>query len=648
MTNIILVGNPNCGKTTLFNTLTKSNNHVGNWHGVTVSVASKNLNYLNTQYSIHDLPGVYSLDGYSPEEKIALEFLNKHKNDIVINVCDANTLSRNLLLTLELLQQGFRVVLAINMFSEVKSIDYKKLSKMLKIPVVLIDARKKKCVADLFGKINACSNEKYDAPHLVNTQNNIEQKSVKFNYINKVLNACSKQKREPYGLCKLDKILLNKVFAIPIFFAVMLLIFAITFGAVGENFSILINNVFDFFADRINTLLCGMNISAWAHALIMQGVLGGIGVIVGFLPQVTLLFLCINFLEDVGYLSRVSIMFDGALKKIGLSGKSLFSILLGFGCTTTAMLTTRALDNINLKKRTALVVPFASCSAKLPVFALVCSAFFTKQKPLMVFGLYIFGIFVGLIVAAIASKITKKKSSEFILELPPLRMPTLKKTLKNIATNVLNFIKRIGGTLILGSIIVWVLTNISFKFKYVTNVSDSMLYVFANKISWLFKPLGFESPAIVLALLIGIVAKEMIISVLSISNGVVGSMAALATSLTLNTSSAYLTVPSALAFLVFVLLYSPCISALSVISKEIGKKFAVFVCLFQFALAYFCAFITRLIADLFIGGKILECIIVLAVLALAIGIVLKYKKNKNKCKECLAGCNGKTCLQKAK
>ena len=648
MTNIILVGNPNSGKTTLFNTITKSNNHVGNWHGVTVSVSSKNIRNTQGEYCVHDLPGVYSLDGFSPEEKIALNFLNQHNNDVVINVCDANSLSRNLLLTLELIEQGFKVVLAVNMFNEVDNVDYNKLSKALKIPVVPIDARKKHYVSDLLHTIKKYKWQNNDLPYLKETKDAIEQKSVKFAYIDKVLSICATPKKEPYGLCKIDKILLNKVFAIPIFFVMMLLIFAITFGAIGENFSQIINQIFHFCADQLNTLLCGLNISAWAHALVMQGVIGGVGVIIGFLPQITLLFLCINFLEDIGYLSRVSILFDGVLKKFGLSGKSLFSILLGFGCTTTAMLTTRALDNINLKKRTALVVPFASCSAKLPVFALVCSAFFVKHKPLIVLGLYILGIVIGLLISSIANKIGKKNAGEFILELPPLRLPTVKKTLKNVLTNVSNFIKRIGGTLILGSLIVWVLTNISFNFRYVTDVNDSMLYVVANKINWLFKPLGLNSSSLVLALLIGVVAKEMIISVLSISNGVVGNMAALATSLTINTSAAYLTMPSALAFLVFILLYSPCISALSVISKEISKKFAIFVFLFQFSLAYVCALIVKIIADRFYLGQILEGIIMLAVLALALVIVLKCIKNRNKCKECKSVCNGKTCMQRAK
>lgn len=640
MTNLILVGNPNVGKTTLFNTLTKSNNHVGNWHGVTVEISQKKFVCLGESFFLFDLPGIYSLQNYSKEEQVAIDFLNEHKQDIVINIVDANNLSRNLLLTIQLIERGYNVILAVNMANENKNIDYKKLAQMLGICVVPIDARKRKSISLLMQSVQRVNDKKVSC-----SANNIPKSMCeKFDFIDVVLQKCTSGMPNAYGISKLDRFLLNKWLALPIFLLVMLLVFVITFGAIGSNFSVLINNCFQFFTDKLNDILCTLNISAWAHALIMQGLVGGIGVVLGFLPQVVLLFLCMNFLEDIGYLSRVAIMFDGFMKKLGLSGKSLFSMLLGFGCTTTAMLTTRALDSESVRKRTALVVPFASCSAKLPVFALICSAFFAKYKALMVFFMYFLGIFVGILVSVVAQKVTKKTQTNFVMELPPLRLPTLNKTFKNLFTNVFNFVKRVGGTLIVCSILVWIFSNLSFSLKYVSDVKESILYVIADAIFPLFKPLGFSSPLVVVALLVGIVAKEMVVSCLAISNGVVGNLSMLATSLTLSTSPINFNVASAMGFLVFILLYSPCLSALSVTAKEISKKFALFVFIFQFALAYGCSFLIKNVAELFISGRIFEAIIMCLVVALVIIFVLKYKKNK--CKNCNGVSCGKNCLQK--
>ena len=651
MNNLILIGNPNTGKTTLFNTLTKSNNHVGNWHGVTVEVCSKKFAYNGKKYTLHDLPGIYALQNFSKEEQVATLFLQANKQNLIINICDAHNLSRNLLLTLQLIEQGYRVVLAVNMANEVENINYKQLSYLLGIPVVPIDARKRKYANILMQKIESLL-EYFPTkqPSYTNqlTSSEKSNNTVRYLFIDKLLLRCTTPNIKPYGLSKLDKILMNKYFALPIFLLVMLLVFVITFGAIGNNFSVIIGNVFDYFAELLNDLLCKLNISAWAHALVMQGIIGGIGVVVGFLPQVALLFLCMNFLEDIGYLSRVAIMFDGALNKVGLTGKSLFSILLGFGCTTTAMLTTRALDSISLRKRTALVVPFASCSAKLPVYALICSAFFTKHKALMVFIMYVLGIGVGLLVSAIANKISKNKADNFIMELPPLRLPTIKKTFKNLASNIINFIKRVGGTLIICSVVVWILSNIGLGFKYVTNTQNSILYLVAKFIYPIFKPLGFSSPLVVVALIVGIVAKEMVVSCLAIANGVIGNLSALATSLTLSSSMVSFSPASALAFLVFILLYSPCISAISVTAKEISRKFALFVFGFQFALAYLCALVVHTLTKLIINQKILEFVISLLVLALILFAVIKYIHKKNKCNNCRGKNCGKTCMQNCK
>lgn len=637
MTNIILVGNPNTGKTTLFNALTGSNNHVGNWHGVTVDVACKKVVKNHAQYSFYDLPGIYSLKNFSPEEKVATEFLDAHMNDVVVNIVDANNLARNLLLTVQLMQKGYCVLLAVNMANENKNLDYVKLSRLLGIQVVAIDARKKSCSPIIFEALGNLKKSK-------NSWLNLTDNNQIFSMIDDLLSKCMSKPTAPYGISKLDKFLLNKWLALPIFLCVMLAVFAITFGSIGTTLSSAINGLFQFLAEKVGDLLLNLNVSAWAYALIINGIVGGIGVVVGFLPQVALLFLCMNFLEDVGYLSRVAIMFDGGMQKVGLSGKSLFSILLGFGCTTTALLTTRALDNVQLRKRTALVVPFASCSAKLPIYALICSAFFEKNKVLMVFLMYALGVILAVVVAKIANKITGKKMNNFVMELAPLRLPTLKKTFRNLLTNVWNFIKRVGTTLVICSLVVWIFSNLSFSFKYVSNVENSMLYQIANFVYPIFKPLGFSSPLVVVALIVGIVAKEMVVSCLAISNGVVGDLSKLAVSLALSTSAIHFSVPSAIGFLVFILLYSPCLSALSVMSKELGWKFGLFVFFFQFVLAYAGAYFAKLIATNIVDGKFAELAIVAIVLALLIFIVLKYKK-KHKCISCTGGSCG-DCMSK--
>lgn len=652
MSELVIVGNPNTGKTTLFNTLTKSNNHVGNWHGVTVDIAQKEIKHNNKKIKVYDLPGIYALQDFSEEEKVATSFLKEHKDDVIINICDANNLSRNLLLSLQLLEAGHKVVLAVNMAKEVKNLDYEKLEKLIGVPVVPIDARKKKSADVLLETVSKVI-DKFVIPRLPYlgnlAQDYIKNNGIRFDYIDNIISQIYTTGAKIYGQAKLDKILFNKFLALPIFLLVLFLVFVITFGAIGTNFSVIVEDIFNYFSEMINNFLCKLSISAWAHSLIMNGAVAGIGVVVGFLPQVVLLFLCFNFLEDIGYLSRVAVMFDPFLKKVGLTGKSLFSLIMGFGCSTTAMLTTRSLDSLSLKKRTAMVVPFASCGAKLPVYALICSAFFQQNKALMVFLMYVLGLVVGLIVSAIASKITNKKPEQFVMEIPPLRIPTVKKILQNILTNVFGFIKRVGGTLVISSVVVWILLNINFSLQYVSSPDDSILYSVCKEISIIFKPLGFESPAIVVALFIGIIAKEMIISFMSIANGVVGNLSVLAASLTLSTSTIYFSKASALAFLVFVLLYSPCISSLSVTAKEISRRFSLFLFVFQFAIAYFCSFVSYTIARLAFAGKIIEPIIIAVVLALVVFVVIKYLQKKyTNCKTCKGNYCGNTCMQKGK
>ena len=650
MTNkIILAGNPNTGKTTLFNSITHKNYHVGNWHGITVQTAEEQFKFGKTVGQIADLPGLYSLNFHSAEEKVAHDYLQNNKDAVVVCVLDANNLKRNMLLALELAEQNYNLVLAVNMANEMPQLDFDALEKLLGIKVFAIDARNPKSVKNFLSSLLKISNFGHaKLPYLFRLANNLQDCALtRYQYIDKVLSQiCYPSK--VYGTSRLDKLFYNKYLALPIFLLVMLAVFAITFGAIGQNFSIIVSSLFEKFADLINSALVKLNISAWAHSLISNGVVAGIGVVVSFIPQIVLLNLCINFLEDIGYFSRVAFMFDSFFKKIGLSGKSIMSIFLGYGCSASAMLTTRALDDINLRKRTALVLPFASCNAKMPIYLVVCSAFFSSHKVLVVFLMYLFSILIGLFVSFVASRIKPQKTSVLMMEMPPIRVQRFSKTIKNAASSTIDFVKRVGSTIVLCSIFIWVLSNISFGFEYCTNIEHSILYSVSRIISPVLAPIGLNNWAIVVALVVGLSAKEMIVSCLAISNGVVGSLPLLAASLTNPASPAHLTVASAISFLVFVLLYTPCYSTIAVASKEIGKKFAANMFFFQFAVAYTFAFVAYRFSSMIVAGKIIELVIVLFVLALCISLVLIYihKSKKKKCASCKGNFCGKNCLSK--
>lgn len=632
MTKLLLVGNPNTGKTTLFNTITNKNNKVGNWHGITVSESESKFSLGGKSGVLVDLPGIYSLNGYSPEEKLACKYIFEHKDCKTICICDANSLRRNLLLAIELKNAGLNVVVAMNMAKEVK-IDYAKLSKLLGLQIIEIDARKKKSAQKLVDAVFASR-----AQDSCDNKTNLSIAQI-FARIDGML-AMVDYPQKTYGTSKLDKFFYNKFLAIPIFLLVMLFIFWLTFGPIGSFLTSLASNCFSVLIDKINDGLIKINISPWAHSLITGGILSGAGVLIGFLPQIILLNLCLSFLEDLGYLSRVAFMFDGALKKVGLSGKSVMSILLGLGCTASAMLTTRALDSEKKRKHTALVIPFASCNAKLPIYLLICSAFFAKYKVLIVFAMYLVSIIIGIFVSFVASRISRDKNESFVMEMPPIRWQSPTKTLKNAMFACLDFLRRVGASIILCSVFVWVLSNITFSFAYADKIEKSILYSISKFICPIFAPMGLNNRGAVVALLTGLSAKEMVVASLSISNGIVGDLNMLASSLASPQSMVHFTPASALSFLIFVLLYSPCFSAIIVTSKELGKKFACFVFFFQFALAYAASMLTYFVASLAMSGKIFEIISIFIVLALIILVVLKYTRKKQTCMACKGKCYG--------
>lgn len=636
MKEIILVGNPNTGKTTLFNTITNSHEHVGNWHGVTVGEKVGKFKYCGNEYKLVDLPGLYSLDAYSGEEKIAYDYLMQNKKMLVINICDANNLERNLLLTLQLKSIGANVILAVNMAKENKNIDYKKLSNELGMKVVPIDARKKKSVENLLSVAESIGKDLGDKQKQdLCTVDRVENA---FKKINHIMAKVYIQTPEQNSLGIIDKIVLNPILFIPIFVIIIGFVFYITFGPVGAflsgNMALMSDIISGIVLDFVeNSLGKGL-----IYGLLSNAIFGGVSTVLEFLPQVALLFFCLGFLEDVGYLPRVAYMLDGLLKKVGLTGRSLFSLLMGFGCTTTAMMTTRNMDNSELKKRTAFVLPFMSCSAKLPIFLVMISAFFSEYKVLILLGLYLLGILVAIISSSIMNKISKNNhKNNFIMELPKYRFPSIKKLLGDTAQSAKHFLTKVGSVILLSSIVIWMLMSFSGNFEYLGGESvspDSILANVANFIYPVFKPLGFTSPFVVVALLAGIVGKEMVVSTIGILNGVEALGISVAESICLASSPINFSFASAISFALFVLLYPPCESALVVAKREVGTGFMFKSLCFQLSIAYIVALIGYQVCK---NPRVLYGICFVIIVAIITYLVIKSKR-KQKCGIC-EGCN---------
>lgn len=631
MNDIILVGNPNVGKTTLYNTMTKSNEKASNWHGVTVDAKSKKYKFNGEEFLVTDLPGMYSLTGYSNEEKIANKYLFEHKNDVIVNICDANNLKRNLMLTAELVKNCFNVILAVNMCKEAKY-DYNALSKIFGIKIVEIDARKKSSVDVL--KEEICKNINYQNLNKNVIFSNNKQKNVNFDNILSIL---SKSNNNSYARSdKIDKIVLNKFLFLPIFLAIIFICFYLTFGQVGS----FISSCFSYLIEKIfwciELFLSKLNIADAIKNFIIDGVLGAALTVANFIPQIVLLMFFINLLEDTGYMSRVAFMFDGLLKKVGLTGKSLFSILMGYGCTASAVMTTRNLENKNLRKRTALLLPFSSCTAKLPVLLVISSLFFEKYKYLFVFALYIFAVLISVVFACIYKKFIPDKEDIFILEMPKYRMCNLKKITMDTLSVIKDFLIKVGTMILLFSSIVWVLQNFSCNFNYLAgeNFEQSILYFFASKISPIFGVIGLGQAGVVSALLLGIVAKELVVVGLAMMNGVSGSLSSLSESLLLESSVCSFSPASSVVFLVFILLYSPCISAISAIKNEFGAKTSIYVFVVQFLISYVISFI---VYRLLININFIYILLAFIVVDIIIGFVLKLSKKKKL--RCLGNCN---------
>lgn len=667
---ILLVGNPNTGKTTLFNSLTKSNEHVGNWHGVTVSEKEKPFSAFEKKFVLVDLPGLYSLTPLSYEEEVASKYIFENSSCPIINICDINNLKRNLFLTLQLKEVSSEIILFVNTFQNIKN------NKTLKEKIKQAESALKKLDIKFFigNAENKKEIQKFKKLLLnlkLNTNNQIkkiENKYKKENNLNFLkenketflkINSCfgSEIKGErAYGNSKLDKILLNKYLALPIFFGILFLVFYLTFFSLGAALSDLLRELIqNVIGGQIVSWLRSVCSVAWVVDLVETGIIGGVGSIFSFLPQVILLFFFLSLIEDSGYLARVAFLFEDIFAKVGLSGKSVYSLLMGFGCSTTAALTARNMEDKNAKIKTAILTPYMSCSAKLPIYAVIGGAFFGASNVLIIFGLYMLGVVVAILLSLfLEQKVLKSKAQSFILEFPAYRIPSPKRTFKILWENVKLFLIRIGTVIFSLNLIVWVLQSFSFGFKFVpTEGGTSMLKAIGTVIAPIFVPLGFGNWGAASALIAGLAAKEIIVSSIAMFNGVdvLGDSMKSQTmrSITSPLSVVFFTPASALSFMVFCLLYSPCLATISVFKKEIGGRWTAISVVIQFAIAYILALLTYNIYRLVEGLGAVNSIFIFLGLGLIIicscYLYFKFKK-RNFCSYCKDKSSCKNCRKK--
>ncbi len=539
MKNVALLGNPNVGKTTLFNSLTGSNQRVGNWAGVTVD---KKEGFFD-DFKIVDLPGIYAMDTFSNEEKISKEFLENGQVDLILNIIDASNIDRNLYLTMQLKQFKKPIILAVNMIDVAEkkgiNIDYKKLEKLLNVTVVPIQASKEQGIDDVKKALKDANLNKID-----NTDYNFLNEKEAYTYIENLLSECTKRNNKTIKTVKekLDNIMLNSWLAYPIFFIIMALTFQITFSWIGQPLSDLLDSLLnDSLLPIIENLLQGS--SPWFQSLIIDGIIGGVGGILVLLPIILSLFTCITILEDSGYMARVAFIMDKIMRKMGLSGKAFIPMIVGFGCSVPAIMTARTLESEKDRKLTALLIPLMSCNARLPVYSIFAAVFFPNSIGLVVASLYFLGILLAFILGIIFKHtIFKNEEEPLLIELPEYKLPSLKNLLNQLYEKTKSFLMKAGTLIFAMSIILWFLSN--FNFSGMTDVNDSILASVGGFIAPIFKPLGFGNWQSSVSLLTGLIAKETVVSSMSvIFAGDLQVMLPL-----------HFTSLSALSFLVFVLL----------------------------------------------------------------------------------------------
>ena len=664
-----LAGNQNCGKTTLFNQLTGSNQHVGNFPGVTVD---QKVGQMKSQpdCSVVDLPGIYSLRPYTNEEIVTRDFLLNEKPDGIINIVDATNIERNLYLTLQLMEMRIPMVLALNMMDEVRNnggtINGEKMSEALGIPVVPISAAKNEGIEELVqaavrvakekrtakvidfckqGPVHRCIHSvchqiedhaekaglsvRFSCSKLIEndtrivdmlqlSQNELELvehsiiemeaeagmdrnaalAGMRYDFIESVcadtVIKCEESK-EHIRSVKIDSILTHKYFAIPIFILVMFLVFFLTFNVFGAVLSDLLSMLIDDITALVDKGLTAYGINPVVHSLVIDGIFAGVGSVLSFLPIIVVLFFFLSILEDTGYMARIAFVMDKLLRKIGLSGRSIVPLLVGFGCTVPAVMASRTLSSERDRRMTIMLTPFMSCSAKIPIYAVFAAAFFQKYAALVMIGMYLTGIIIGIIVALIFDRtVFRGKPIPFVMELPNYRFPSAKSVLLLMWDKAKDFLQRAFTIIFLATVIIWFLQSFDSRLNVVTDSADSILAAIGHLLAPVFAPMGFNDWRIPTALITGFTAKEAVISTLGVLMGT--STAALGPAL-----HTLFTPVSAISFLVFTLLYTPCVAAIAAVKRELESGWlALGVVILQCVVAWLAAFGVYLLLGLFV------------------------------------------------
>ncbi len=596
--HIALAGNPNCGKTTLFNRLTGGRQVVGNWPGVTVEKKEGPLRGLGSRAALIDLPGLYSLSPYTPEEVVSRRCLEGKGVDVILHIVDATNLERNLYLTTQLMELGKPLVIALNMMDLLKkrgaSIDCAQLEQELGVPVAAISASTGEGIGELLRCIRKCSAQRPDgfskgAQRLMQKLEEIRRKEEEGKIEDAEIAQADLRYRFVCGICsrtvtkgqasatdRLDRVLTHRILALPIFFLIMFCIFAITFGPPGT----LLKEGMEWLVGRVSNLLASLlrqaGVSDWLYGMLVEGVLHGVGAVLSFTPQILLLFALLTLLEDSGYLSRAAFVMDHVLRGLGLSGRAFVPMLMGFGCSVPAVLATRTLESKKDRRLTIFLIPFLSCSAKMPVYALFVSIFFTEHRVWVIFSIYLLGIIIGIGTALLfKNTILKGEPAPFVLELPPYHRPALRNLWPPVWQRLKDFLYRAGTLILAASVLVWFLQSFDLRFQPVEYSGMSILSVLGRWIAPVFTLCGFPDWRVAVSLLTGLAAKESVVSTMAVLFGKVPLVAVF-------------TPLSAYAFMTFVLLYTPCVAAVSAIYREMGSLKWTLVCVFwQLAAAWF-------------------------------------------------------------
>ena len=662
-----LVGNQNCGKTTLFNALTGANQHVGNFPGVTVDQKMGDITTAKG-CSVVDLPGIYSIRPYSTEEIVTRDFVLNEKPDGIINIIDATNIERNLYLTLQLLELGIPMVLALNMMDEVRgnggTVDIKLFSSLLGVPAIPISAAKNEGISELVktavatakgkvkpkiqdfcapGPVHRCIHAvshliedhaqsigispRFAATKLIEGDSSFAEKleldqneletiehsikemesergldanaalaDMRYAFIESVCKKAvvkCKESREHHRSVKIDSVLTNKYLALPLFLVIMLLIFWLTFGVIGSFLSDLLSLCIDKLTAITDSALTAYGINKVVHSLVIDGVFAGIGSVLSFLPIIVVLFFFLSILEDTGYMARVAFVMDKLLRKIGLSGRSFVPMIIGFGCSVPAIMSARTLSSERDRKLTIMLVPFVSCSAKIPIYAVFSAAFFPKYSALVMFLLYIFGLIMGIITALILNKTAFRGNPvPFVMELPNYRLPSAKSVLLLMWDKAKDFLQKAFTVIFVATVIIWFLGAFDSRLNFVTDSSESLLASIGRLISPVFAPLGLSDWRISTSLLAGLSAKEAVVSTMSVLTGT--GLDSLSSAL-----SAMFTPLSAASFLVFTLLYTPCVAAIATLKAELGSRLhTAGVIALQCVIAWVCGFVIYNIGSL--------------------------------------------------